>query len=494
MYQPHIIEVDPQRIKFNKQNPRKHGGAEYESLKQSIQEMGIIQPPLVRHTTGIFYEVIDGEGRVSVAQDLGLSTIQVVNLGDITEDEALEKLVVSNVVRQFDFFATCKGMAIMHRKGKTAEQISRELGIPYPGMAIRDIAIGYFPAKIIETILDSIGKDEFKARVWSNHTMIYEVLPLRIQINGGPANQPNLDGVYDYSEVQRAIEQVIAGKISDGVEMRAYVADRRRELFEERFSKELREQLDAEIEQAKQKLEEAKALDIKNAEEGAKQRYQAQIDVLEVQKKETEKKYEALQAKIARGGDPETLKKELEGERKKTEEASKKVQEQMQELIRQGQERQRQEREQELKEMRAQIDKEMQRQREQFASEQAAAKAREEKAQAEARANLEAYYKDKDTKRQLKAEAGYRQLIASASQHLAESQQSILTLTSQDMLRGVEWLSQEELGSLLFAMRAARNTLDEAEQAIQERMGVVSSSEMVIDEQVTERSLMNHHG
>jgi hypothetical protein len=116
--------------------------------------------------------------------------------------------------------------------------------------------------------------------------------------------------------------------------------------------------------------------------------------------------------------------------------------------------------------------------------------------QADAKKSLDEYYKEKDAKRQLKAEASYRQLVASASQHLAESQQSILTLTSQGMMRGIEWLSREELGSLLFTMQAARKTLEEAEEAILHGAGMTSADSdesLIIDDQ-TKRSLVNHHG
>jgi ParB-like chromosome segregation protein Spo0J len=109
MLQHYLIQVDPQRIKFNPLNPRKHRGTEYVRLKESIEQIGIIQPPIVRVLPGNLFEVIDGEGRVSVGQELGFETIWVMSVGIVDDQEALVLLQASNTLRSFNFLGNCSG-------------------------------------------------------------------------------------------------------------------------------------------------------------------------------------------------------------------------------------------------------------------------------------------------------------------------------------------------------------------------------------------------
>src|SRR5689334_1645531 len=102
MKERYHIQVDPQRIRFNPLNPRKHRGTEYVRLKESIEQIGIIQPPIVRVLPGNFFEVIDGEGRVSVAQELGFEAIWVISLGIVDDHDALVMLQASNTLRSFN--------------------------------------------------------------------------------------------------------------------------------------------------------------------------------------------------------------------------------------------------------------------------------------------------------------------------------------------------------------------------------------------------------
>lgn len=160
MYQPQLIEVDPQRIKFNALNPRKHGGDEFARLKQSIQEIGIVQMPLVRILPGGFYEVIDGEGRVRSAQELRLPKIMVISLGHVDDNESLTMLVASNTVREFGFMAYCKGLAHLNRQGLSTDKIAKQLGVLKSGELIRSMSVGYFPDQIQDLILNGIRSSD----------------------------------------------------------------------------------------------------------------------------------------------------------------------------------------------------------------------------------------------------------------------------------------------------------------------------------------------
>lgn len=125
MYQPQLIEVDPQRIKFNPKNPRKHQGPEYLRLKQSVKEVGVIQLPTLRVLPGGFYEAIDGEGRVRSAQEARRQTMWAISLGLVNDQDALTMLQASNTVRSFGFLAECRGLANLHRQGQSVETIAK---------------------------------------------------------------------------------------------------------------------------------------------------------------------------------------------------------------------------------------------------------------------------------------------------------------------------------------------------------------------------------
>ena len=136
----------------------------------------------------------------------------------------------------------------------------------------------------------------------------------------------------------------------------------------------------------------------------------------------------------------------------------------------------------------------MKEQREALQKDREEARRHQEEEQKQAKANLEAYYKDQDAKRKLKAETSYKQLVANVSERLSQSRQSVDHIMQQEMIRGMEWLSREEIGELLLQIRIVRSTLDEAEQAIQKQMGVVPSHEeaAIESDQAYERNLVNH--
>jgi ParB/RepB/Spo0J family partition protein len=252
---PQLIEVDPRKIRFNERNPRKHQGAEYLRLRESVKEIGVVQLPTVRRLAGGFYECIDGEGRIKAAQEAGLEKIWVICLDIIDDVEALTMLQAANVVRSFSYLSGCKGLANLHREGQTYETIARNLGVS-SRIVKTDVSVGYFPEQTIALIqhhlLQSSEEDREGKRtlLWSAHTF-YTLLPLRIQIRAR-GDTRSLDGLYDYTEVHRTVEKIIHGEIATHEQLQLHVEQRRRELFEERFDKTLQMRLEEELAQAKQ--------------------------------------------------------------------------------------------------------------------------------------------------------------------------------------------------------------------------------------------------
>ena len=215
MHQRQLIEVDPQRITFNPLNPRKHRGTEYVRLRESIKQISIVQLPTVRSIPGGFYEVIDGEGRVSIAQEEKFEKIWVVSVGFATDEEALVMLQSANTTRSFNFLAECGGLANLHRQGNHAVKLCKQFGIS-ESKAKDMIAVGYFPRQWLAKIEGNIALSEKQAEIWG-YKLLQEMLPLREVLPGKKTPTTEwicFEDLYDYSEVSKAIEKVIHGKIA----------------------------------------------------------------------------------------------------------------------------------------------------------------------------------------------------------------------------------------------------------------------------------------
>ena len=85
----------------NPHNPRRiFADTELDELSQSIRERGIIQPIVVRSTSGggKNYEIIAGERRWRASQRAGLHEVPIVVL-EVTDAEALELAIIENIQR-----------------------------------------------------------------------------------------------------------------------------------------------------------------------------------------------------------------------------------------------------------------------------------------------------------------------------------------------------------------------------------------------------------
>lgn len=79
--------------------PRKHfAEGSLDELKQSIAELGIIQPLIIRKVNGTM-ELIAGERRWRASQMLGLDTVPVIERPS-TDQEVLEMALIENLQRQ----------------------------------------------------------------------------------------------------------------------------------------------------------------------------------------------------------------------------------------------------------------------------------------------------------------------------------------------------------------------------------------------------------
>lgn len=94
-----VIEVDINKIEPNKNQPRRSFDEEkLAELSQSIEEMGIIQPIVVKQIDD-YYEIIAGERRWRAARIAKLKTIPVI-IKEYGNMEALEASLIENIQRE----------------------------------------------------------------------------------------------------------------------------------------------------------------------------------------------------------------------------------------------------------------------------------------------------------------------------------------------------------------------------------------------------------
>ncbi len=124
-----ITKINPAEIQPNKSQPRKHFTQDQmESLVQSIQEHGVLQPIIISPTNE-GYKIIAGERRWRAARLLGLSEIPVL-VKSVDSVKALELALVENIQRE-DLNPIEKARAYLELKNNfrlTQEQIAIKIG------------------------------------------------------------------------------------------------------------------------------------------------------------------------------------------------------------------------------------------------------------------------------------------------------------------------------------------------------------------------------
>ena len=91
--------IDINLISPNPRQPRKNFDQDaLDELIASIKEIGILQPPVVRTTTGGRYELIMGERRYRAAKAAGLKTIPVI-IRQTPDNELLREALIENIHR-----------------------------------------------------------------------------------------------------------------------------------------------------------------------------------------------------------------------------------------------------------------------------------------------------------------------------------------------------------------------------------------------------------
>lgn len=114
----------------NRGQPRTHFGEEaLEELAQSIRELGVLEPILVRKRSQGGYEIVAGERRWRAAQRAGLREVPVF-LRDLGNAEAFEAALVENLQREdLNPLETARAFQrLIDEHGHTQETVARRVG------------------------------------------------------------------------------------------------------------------------------------------------------------------------------------------------------------------------------------------------------------------------------------------------------------------------------------------------------------------------------
>jgi ParB family transcriptional regulator, chromosome partitioning protein len=117
-------------LKPGRFNPRRNfAEAQLEELAASIRERGLVQPLVVRPSTGDTYEIVAGERRWRAAQLANLHELPVI-VRALSDQEAVEIAIIENVQRE-DLNAIEEGEGyrlLMDGHGYTQEDLAKVIG------------------------------------------------------------------------------------------------------------------------------------------------------------------------------------------------------------------------------------------------------------------------------------------------------------------------------------------------------------------------------
>ena len=124
--------VDINEVCFNPWNPKIKRSKEYEKVKESVKLNGLGMPIVVREIEddNYKYQVLDGEQRLTAALDLGYDKIWIVNLGQVSDEEAKSKTLWYEMAVPFD----------QEQLGKLLVDLVDKVELPYSDAEIEVIS------------------------------------------------------------------------------------------------------------------------------------------------------------------------------------------------------------------------------------------------------------------------------------------------------------------------------------------------------------------
>ena len=199
-----ISDIEPNRY----QPRRVFDDEKMAELTESIREVGVLQPILVRRTEE-GYELVAGERRWRAAQHAGLVTIPAI-IRDAGDRESLEQAIVENVHR--DDLNPIEEAAAFYRLiddfGLTQHQVSVRVGRSRPSVA-NALRLLQLPDGVQQMIMDgALGAGHARALAGLGDRQLVERLATRVVDDGLSVRQVE-DLVRSLDEVQDPVVQPV---------------------------------------------------------------------------------------------------------------------------------------------------------------------------------------------------------------------------------------------------------------------------------------------
>ena len=199
-----ISDIEPNRY----QPRRVFDDEKMAELTESIREVGVLQPILVRRTEE-GYELVAGERRWRAARDAGLVTIPAI-IRDAGDRESLEQAIVENVHR--DDLNPIEEAAAFYRLiddfGLTQHQVSVRVGRSRPSVA-NALRLLQLPDGVQQMIMDgALGAGHARALAGLGDRQLVDRLATRVVDDGLSVRQVE-DLVRSLDEVQDPVVQPV---------------------------------------------------------------------------------------------------------------------------------------------------------------------------------------------------------------------------------------------------------------------------------------------
>lgn len=148
--------VDINEVCFNPWNPKIKRSKEYEKVKESVRVNGLSMPIVVREIDddNFKYQVLDGEQRLTAALDLGFDKIWVVDLGQVSDEEAKSKTIWMEMAVPFD----------QEQLGKLLVELVDKVELPYSDNEIEVISGVSLVSEDDEDFTDDLFDDSEKKK------------------------------------------------------------------------------------------------------------------------------------------------------------------------------------------------------------------------------------------------------------------------------------------------------------------------------------------
>jgi hypothetical protein len=183
------------------------GAFEYGKLLESIERFGFTDPLVVRPKGGVL-QIIDGEHRLQAAKDKGLANLPYVNVGEISDEEAISLGIVLNELKgRHDPKALGALLDDLLSKGSPEDVLA---GMPFTEDAIKGLtSLSSFDWSSLKPVEEDRKPSSRKGTSWVERTfrVPHEV---NVVLNDALDKAKDGDEIEDWQALERVAAEFLA--------------------------------------------------------------------------------------------------------------------------------------------------------------------------------------------------------------------------------------------------------------------------------------------